>query len=267
MKKKIISFVLLVVMISSLLCVSAYAQPAVGIVTLANGDTVFSLCQKYGISYNTYKTLIMALNCVTDESQFGRMPVGSQIVLPINDAAAAAISGISSGSGSTTVAPGINAGTTLPQAPQTPVAGAATSVPAGDTVSCYVISYKVQSKDTISGIYRARDLSYKTYTNLILKLNNLSSLNSLKVGRTYLLPVAAPIQGDTVEYTVMRHTMQSGETVYGVVSTGYGLKYKDNQEMLKTINGKDNLGSFKVGEGLLIAVKGYVQPTIPTAGA
>ena len=64
-----------------------------------------------------------------------------------------------------------------------------------------------------------------------------------------------------VRYTVMKHTMKSGETVYNVVTTGYGLDFNTNQELLKLVNGKDNLAAFKAGEALYIPVSGVVNIT------
>ena len=250
MKKRLISFILLAVIMTSLVSVSAFAQPAVAIHTLAKGDTIVSLCQRYGVDYQQYRTLIMALNSVSSESDFGKMPVGAQVVIPVSAAAAAAISGAKIPAGS--------AGSAIPAVSPTPVVGAASDVVWGDSVNCYIVSYTVKAGDTIIGIYRNRDLSYKTYSNLILKLNNMKNFNSLRVGKTLLLPVAAVREGDQVVYTIMNHVMKSGETVYGVVSNGYGLNYKDNVDMLKNINAKENLGSFKVGETLHIAVNGYM---------
>ena len=71
----------------------------------------------------------------------------------------------------------------------------------------------------------------------------------------------------------MNHPMKSGETVYGVITSGYKMDYKANAELLKAINNKDNLGAFKVGEILHVAIKSYIgnpaastAPTVPATG-
>ena len=66
-------------------------------------------------------------------------------------------------------------------------------------------------------------------------------------------------------YTIMNHTMKSGETVYGIITSGYKMDYKANTELLMAINNKDNLGAFKVGEILHVAVKSYIQNTAASA--
>lgn len=255
MKKKLISFILLIVMISALFPVSAFAEPTVQIYTVQSGDTAYSICARYGVEYDRYKYLIMALNNMSSENQLGALRVGDRLAVPTSSAAAAAIAAVA-----VPVTGGTTAGTIAPAATPNPV-GAASSVLVGDSIGFYIISYTIKSGDTVLGIYNSRGQNYKTYSNMILKLNKLSSFNSLKVGKTILLPVPAVTTGDTVAYTVLKHRMQSGDTVFNIVKTGYGLNYDANQEMLKIINNKDNLASFKVGEYLNIPVQGYLSPS------
>lgn len=268
MKKKLISILLLVVIFAALIPTAAFAEPAVVIYTLNTGDTVSSLCQRHGVDYNTYRVLIMALNNVSNENDFARMPVGSKIVIPVSANAAATISGIKTAGAAANT--GSSAGTTGTDANSASAAnaelGIAKNVVWGDTISCYVISYPIKAGDTVIGIYKTRNINYKTYSNLILKLNKISSVNNLRVGQTLLLPVDKVLPGDNVVYTIMNHPMKSGETVYGIISSGYGMNYRANTELLKTVNSKDNLGAFKVGEILHIAISGYIQnPAAPTA--
>ena len=85
MKKKIISLLLTVVMIvsmASVLTVNAFAEPTVTIVQVAQGDTVISICKKYGFDYYSYKKLVMALNNVSDESEFSKIKVGGYFAVP-----------------------------------------------------------------------------------------------------------------------------------------------------------------------------------------
>jgi len=261
MKKKLISILLLVVIFATMLSTAAFAEPAVAIYTLNAGDTVSSLCARHGVNYDAYKVLIMALNSVSNEYDFAKMPVGSKIVVPVSANAASTLSGLSSagvmGAVTGTVTnPGTvnNAGTANSNA----AVGAAKDVALGDTVNCYVISYPIKSGDTVINIYKARNSDYKTYYNLMLKLNKMSNVNNLRVGQTLLLPVSSVLPGDNVVYTIMNHPMKSGETVYGVITTGYKMDYKANTELLKAINNKENLGAFKVGEVLHVAVKSYI---------
>ena len=98
MKKKMISLLLTAVMMVSLVCaitVSAYAEPTVTFVTVAQGDTVVGICKKYGVDYYSYKNLIMALNGVSSESDFSKIKIGSNFAVPISDAAAKALANCS----------------------------------------------------------------------------------------------------------------------------------------------------------------------------
>lgn len=261
MKKKLISFFLIVVLVMALIPVSAFAEPAVAIYTLTGTTSIVDLCAAHGVDYNTYKVLIMALNSVSNENAFANMGAGSRVVIPISGQAAATLAGIS-GAG---IISAPAAGTAAAGGSSASSVGVASKLNAGDTVSCYVLSYTIQSGDTIIGLYKSRNLNYKTYATLIEKLNKNVNFNKLRVGQTLLLPVNAVNTGDTVVYTIMSHVMKSGDTVYNVISSGYGMNYKANTELLQTINSKENLASFKVGETLHIPINGYVSPAALSA--
>lgn len=266
MKKRLISLLIFVVLLISMVPVSAMAAPApaVTFVTLSYGENIATLCQRYGVDYATYRTLIMALNCVSNENDFAVMPAGTQLVIPVNAACAAALSASSMVGGSTAPGAGVVPGATVGGAVAGNNAGLATKVNTGDTVSCYIIAYTIQAGDTIINLYNSRGMSYKTFSSAILSLNKLSGFNNLKVGQTLLLPVTTLHQNDQVVYTVMAHRMKAGETVFNIISSGYGMNYKASQELLKSANGKEDLGKFKVGEVLLIPIQGYVANTTAT---
>jgi LysM repeat protein len=264
MRKKLISLLLTLVMAVGMvltMSATAFAEPAVTIVTVAKGDTVTSICKKYGVDYYTYKKIIMALNCVSDESEFSKIKVGGQFVVPVSEAAAISLS---NAAGSVTIT-GSTGAQTSGSTSTAKEPGLATQIPATDSVGYYIVSYTVESGDTINNIYKSWGLGYKTYTNQILGLNNISGFNKISVGKQLLLPTTVVATGTDVRYTVMKHVMKSGETVYNVVTSGYGLSYSANQEMLKLINGKDNLAAFKVGETLYIPVSGVVSISSDTA--
>lgn len=262
MKKKLISFLLIIVLVAALVPASAFAEPAVAIYTLTGTTSIVDLCTAHGVDYNTYKVLIMALNSVSNENDFASMGAGSRVVIPISANAAATLAGISGAGIISGAAPGSAAASG-----NSAVAGAATKLNAGDSISCYVLSYTIKAGDTIIGLYKSRNLNYKTYATLIEKLNKNVNFNKLRVGQTLLLPVNAVTTGDTVVYTIMSHVMKSGDTVYNVIKNGYGMDYKANTSLLQTINSKENLASFKVGETLNIAINGYVSPGALSAAA
>lgn len=260
MKKRLISLLMTVVMLVSLcsvFTVSAAADAQVATVTLASGDSVLKICQAHGIDYYTYKNLIMKLNGITDESQFSKLPVGKQIVLPISNAAAAALSGstatVSGATGAGTTGTGLTSGTV-------------SSLPSGDRVAYYLVTYKVQRGDTIGSIYSAMGLSYKTYENQVVKLNKLRNINAIQVGQTLTLPTTNPGLSGTTYTTIMAHTMRSGESAYDIVCGSYGLNYNSAQAMLQALNNRDNLGLFRVGETMYIPVAGLVSASTTVPG-
>lgn len=260
MKKRLISLLMTVVMLVSLcsvFTVSAAADAQVATVTLASGDSVLKICQAHGIDYYTYKDLIMKLNGITDESQFSKLPVGKQIVLPISNAAAAALSGstatVSGATGAGTTGTGLTSGTV-------------SSLPSGDRVAYYLVTYKVQRGDTIGSIYSAMGLSYKTYENQVVKLNKLRNVNAIQAGQTLTLPTTNPGLSGTTYTTIMAHTMRSGESAYDVVCGSYGLSYNSAQAMLQALNNRDNLGLFRVGETMYIPVAGLVSASTTVPG-
>lgn len=263
MKKRLISLLLTLVMLVSMcsaITVSASADAQVATVTLASGDTVLGICQKYGIDYYTYKNLIMTLNGFTNESQFKSLSVGAKVVLPVSNTAAAALSkgtAASVGTAGTTVAAGTTVGTTT---------GTVSSLPSGDRVAYYLVTYTVQSGDTLTGIYSSIGLSYKTYQNEIVKLNKLRNINSIQVGKTLILPVTTPGISGTSYTTVMAHTMLNGESAYNIVCSDYGLNYNSVEAMLKSLNNRDNLGAFRAGETLYIPVAGVVSANTTVSG-
>lgn len=263
MKKRMLSLLLTVLMLVAMISaitVTASAEPTVDIVTVQKGDTVIGICKAHGFDYYSYKNIVMALNNVGDESEFGKIAVGGKFAVPVNEAAAKLLSNAASSVTITTTGGQTASATT--SASKEP--GIATKIPATDTVGYYIVNYQVESGDTINSIYKGWGIGYKTYANQILALNNLSGFNKISVGKQLLLPTSVVATGTDVRYTAMKHIMQSGETVYNVITSGYGLNFNANEAMLKTLNGKDNLAAFKVGEALYIPVSGVVNIETPS---
>ena len=256
MKKRLISFIMMLVMLVSLFSVfatTASADAQVTTVTVAKGDTVLSICQARGIDFYTYKNLIMKLNGFTSESAFNKIAVGTQISLPVSNQAAASLAngGVNSATTGTTVAGGTTSGSLT--------TGTVSSLPSGDHVAYYLATYTVEKGETIGGIYGRWGLSYKTYANQIVKLNNLRSINAVQAGKTLLLPTTNPGLAGSTYTTVMAHTMRAGESVYNIICGDYGLNYNSAQAMLQSLNNRTNLGAFRVGEILYIPVSGVVS--------
>lgn len=241
----------MLVSLCSVIPVSASADAQVTTVTVASGDTVLSICQKLGVDYYTYKDLIMKLNGFTSEAAFNKIAVGTKLSLPISNAAAASLAGgtVSSTTGTAT------GGTTSSGL----TTGTVTSLPSGDRVAYYLATYTVQSGETLGGIYSRWGLSYKTYANEIVKLNNLSSVNAIQAGKTLTLPTTNPSITGATYTTVMAHTMLAGENAYNIICSDYGLNYTAALSMLQALNNRTNMGAFRTGEILYIPVSGVVS--------
>ena len=269
MKKRLISLLLTVVMLMSLCTVmgtAASADDNLTTVTLSKGDTVLSLCQKLGVDFFAYKNLIMKLNGFTSESQFSKLAVGQQVVLPASAAAAETLSATAasastvSSTAATTAATTVatTVGTTLPSTSSL-TTGQALSVPAGDSVAYYLVRYTLQSGDTVGQIYANWGLSYKTFDNQIKKLNNISSYNSIAAGKTLILPTTNPAVANSAYYTVMSHIMKSGETAYDVICSQYGMNFSANQSSILALNNTTDLSYIQAGSALYIPISGIVS--------
>ncbi len=276
MKKRLISLLLTVVMLMSLCTVlSAGASAAANVttVTLAKGQTVLSLCQSLGVDFYTYKNLIMTLNGFTSEAQFSKLAVGQQIVLPASAAAAATLAGSATAATASTVSATTIAGTTpatistATNTTGTLTTGQAKAIPSGDRVAYYLVYYTIRSGETIQGIYANWGLSYKTYDNQIKKLNNISSYNSIAAGKTLILPTTNPGVANSSYYTVMAHTMLSGESAYDIICSQYGMNFSANQKMILALNNTTDLSNIWAGSALYIPVSGIVNAsTTVTSG-
>lgn len=251
MKKRLISLLLTLVMLVSLcsvFTVSASADSQTTTVTLASGDTVIALCQKYGIDYYTYKNVIMSLNGITSEAQFRNLAVGTQITLPVSNTAAASLAGTTTTAATTTGTATVSGLTT----------GTVSSLPTGDYVAYYLVNYTIKSGETIGGIYSSLGESYKTYQNQIVSLNNLANINTVMAGKTLLLPTTSASLSGSAYKTVVAHVMKSGDTAQALVTNSYGQNWSSSYAMLQKLNNRTNLNYFRTGEVMYIPVDGIV---------
>lgn len=194
--------------------VSAFADTGYISVELKSGDTVYSLCKEYGISYEKNKNLIMVLNNMTKEAELNSLAAGTVIKLP------------STGS-------------------------ASRSIISKDKVKYYVIPYVIESGDTIANIYWLWGLRFENYQEDIRSINEREDLDLLYIGDTYLLPTTEANVKTGNYTTVMCHIMQKGETAYDVCCA-YDIDYKDNLELLERYNQGRDLTELSVGSEFLI---------------
>lgn len=215
--------------------------------TLAQGETPASLCQSYGIDYNSNYNLLAALN-----TNMTTLMAGQQFILPLYNVPP-------TDQNRPQVTPTATPGAVTVTA--TPAPTTATGVP-GDTVSYYLAQHVLQSGETVSGICAALGMDYNQVIDTIQSLNDIANFNYMLPGKTLLIPMkSVPTSGSY--YKVMVHTMVSGDTVYSLC-TKYGLDYYTYESMLQKLNNRTNMTTFYVGEIIYLPL--YVAaPTSPVS--
>lgn len=218
MLKRIACFCLSAVMLAALCCavpMTANAQSGDYIYTVVQGDTIAGICSAYGIDFSANRNLIMSLNGIKKEAELYNLYAGMKIVIPSQDTSRKY------------------------------------SFISGDTVKYYVLPYVVQKGDSIAHVYWLWGLRFENYQEDIKALNYMDNLDLLFVGKTMLLPTTLENVITNTYTTVMRHTMQFGETVYDICSA-YNMNFKDVAETLSRYNFGRDVTEIKSGEELLI---------------
>ncbi len=253
MKKRLFSILLTICMVASLfsgMTVSAFAGGDGDEVIkhkLAAGENVYKVCQKYGIDFYANYDWITQTNKITNYSS---LPVGFEIYLPLSADAvlpeAGSGSSGSTGSGSTTPAGTVN----LDLLP-------------GDKVVSYLVAHKVASGETLYDLFLAKGLDYQKNIDSFMKINGLKNANRIAVGRTLYFPSATAPAAGTSCIAVISHKVVSGDATYNLCNS-YDIDYNKNLELLKALNGKDNMGAIKTGTNLLIPVPARVTASSNT---
>ena len=211
---------------------------------LTANETPASLCQEYGIDYNTNLKLLSALN-----TNLNSFIVGQTIVLPLQ------VNPV----GPVTPTP---APTPTPQ-PGTSPSPTAAPDPKGDTLSYYLAMHVLQYGETVSGICAAMGVNFAKYSDLIMRINKITSYNFLLPGQVLLIPTTTVPTGSY--YKVMAHTVVAGDTVYNLCIS-YGLNFFTYQTLIEKLNNVNNLTSFYVGQTLYmpfyVAGGGGGKPTV-----
>jgi len=198
---------------------------------LLSGETPASLCQSYGIDYNSNLKLLSALN-----TNLNNFIVGQTIVLPLQ------VNPV----GTVTPSPAASASASA-GASATPAATAAPTGVNGDTLSYYLAQHVLQYGETVSGICAAMGVDFGKYSDTILRINRIASYNYLLPGQTLLIPATSVPAGSY--YKVMAHTVVAGDTVYNLCAS-YGLNFGTYQAMIQNLNNTNNLAGFYVGQTL-----------------
>ena len=217
MRKRLVSL-LLCLLLLALMVPGAWAEGEIVPVTLGQGDTVYGICQSFGLDYNAEKNTIMMLNGWDEEIQMSMLRVGDTILLP---GPALAVS----------YEPEIDY--------------------SADAVEYFIVPYVIQNGDNIEAIYMRWGLRYETCAYLIRMLNGVENLNDLAVGKLYLLPTTAENVQTEQYITVVSHIMRPGENAYNVC-VGYGLGSDFSLALLNSVNLGADLSHMEAGSKLMI---------------
>lgn len=243
MKKisKVLLMALIICLMMTCFCVEAFAakdySPYSTQVTIQAGDTVSDICKYNDMDYLEVRDAILILNGVSKDDSLGVVKPGDKVYIPKSTDDAEKIVKLYN------------------------------AVISAVIPLSYVQKYTVMQGDNMYAICGMHHLDFDTCRQAIKDLNKWaddSSLNNLQIGQEFYLPVSneaakeiavtvakavdaniniSTTSGDHFEYYLVAHTMAAGETVKSVCD-GLGVKYSESVEnMLKTINGVQNLSS------------------------
>lgn len=250
MNKRVLSFVLCVIMVASLftgMVSSASADYDTVTYSVKNGDYLFKICKGYGLDYYACKNAIMILNGFVSEAQLNRLTVGQAITLPASNAIAATVKGSTSTTTTTTQTVTINGVTTTTSSTST-----LSGVSANYAVAYYLIPHVMQYGETLASVCNDLGTSYGAYSSVILAANGITNANNVWAGKTVYIPsTKAPTAGAC--YAVVAHTVSSGETMTSICSQ-YGQSYNANATLINGLNRSTNLNKIYVGQTLYIPV-------------
>lgn len=220
--------------------VSAFAEDIK--YTLKSGDTVLAVCQSLGIDFYKNQAWITKKNNIKD---YSRLKVGQTIILPGKGSAAETPPSITGG----TAADGSKGDAVLK---------------GDDFISGYLITHTMASGETVGGVCAALGIDFSSNSNMIMKLNNISSWNKVPAGKVLQLPsTKAPSSGSCIK--IVAHKIVSGDTAYAICNS-YGISYDSSLAMMKVLNNKDDFAAIKAGQLLYLPVPGTVSSSGGSTG-
>ncbi len=223
--------------------------------TIKNGDNLYTLVGKMGMNYGTVKYVIMALNGFTNEAQLSQLQPGQTILLPTSNQAAASLASkaLNSNAATATTAVVTTAGTTTGTAAATTTTSTSSaSTYNGYTPAYYLVYHEVKKGETLTSICKALGVNYYDYATVVLRLNNLASADSLKVGQHVWVPAKTGTAGGTI--AVIAYSVKSGDNISSICAQ-YNTNYTEYKDAVKAINPRiKNVENLSIAQTVYIPV-------------
>ena len=166
------------------------------------------------------------------------------------------------------------------------------------------VSYTLKPGDVVINVCEDLGINFYVNMNWIMRANNITSFNTLKAGRTLILPApgtapslndlpnasgatggaaqapatgtgtasGALLDGDYVYEYLVHHTMIAGDTV-GALCNAFGVDFAKNSDRIMKINNIKSYNRIPVGKTVLLPCTALPQsptrsfPAIPPTGS
>ena len=136
-----------------------------------------------------------------------------------------------------------------------------TAIPTEAPKQTGIVTYKVVSGDTLSGIATKFDISWQALADA----NKLNSRSTLRIGQELVVPGASPAAGNHASTPAsstapQKYTVKSGDSL-ATIAAQYGITYQE----LAAANGLTTSTRLRIGQELVIPGKGAAAQPVLTA--
>ena len=212
------------------------------------GETVYGICQTYGIDFNARYNMIVALN---PNKNINNIHSGDVLYLPKG--------GTTTGGGTATGGTATGGSSGGPGGGYTPAAAdpAVTqkNLTAKEGAMYYLKEYTVATDDTVYNLLTKKESLdsqyFNYYVNVMLAANARASFSNLKSGEKILI-ASASSAGAKVAVTGVK--VKTGDTVIKMC-TAAGISYDDNANLIAKLNPGVNFNNLKVGDIVVLPKK------------
>ena len=228
---------------------------------LRTGDTMYALCNAYGINMKKYTELILKLNNVKALNSF---MANRNVLLPVYHDGGSGDPGIEIEVLDETqagVSTGVTTTTTETDAngnPVTVTTTTSTTVQEADGLFdakasgiYYLVPHSVESGESVISICNDLGSSFSKNKDLIVGANELKTY-TLTRGENLYIPAAS--QGNATRYyKVVVKTVNWGDTVYGYY-VALNADFSSNYKMLAALNSNLNFNNLRVGDRISVPI-------------